>query len=761
MKLTRGTFCHLWVILTFIYSLETQGASVPQNLLLEKAEAWMGNHPIMAVMTDRSTDFVETFPDSNGYSVLIVQFLPSGYLVLNTDDRLPLVVSFSVDSIVNLTDSPQNTFHHMLLRHVEAMEQRLTLSPQALNVVSTRVLNNQELYGPYLETTWNQCNPYNKMCPDNPDGSEYYGYRAATGCVPTAFAQILRFHRWPVHGRGMHRYTDEVGHLTGEHTAVFLDDYDWDSMASTYDPWNESSWPTEEAVAELMYEFGVAAEADYDSAGTSAPMSTLTNHLNEYFYYEPPEYQSSRTALMAPMESDLRAGFPCVAAVTGHAIVADGLMIDGNTKTYHINYGWGGTNNGWWTAYSVPGGGLVEGMTSLRPQLLAFPLVSDVHASIDEDIELQWIVPKRREAEMAALSICRLEQQSGLWNSNLSPLEASINTGWETVDEGRSGDCWHTGPNGPVTMVLDEIFIPNTSTSLIFWTHYRLGTATFTVSVSTDDGLSYDELFADSEDSFYNWEKKTVSLSHYANQEIRLRFALSAGSFYSNGGVWLDDVTLNSGTWFDWQPFAADQTLASRRFSAKTTPWDDCDDFTAFEVTSTSSYQDWTIDSPSEASNCFYKPAGGYSNKTYHLTSRSPITPTASTRLHLHTKYVLASDRFRVLVAPNGQAYQEVWAGSGSLNWSDITIDLSAYADQDLWVRLEYEVGNYYEDGGIWIDSISTQEVVHPELEGQPVYYSVFENLPIGTHTLAAKVVDTEGVTHPLSPAFTLTINAP
>ncbi len=65
-------------------------------------------------------------------------------------------------------------------------------------------------------------------------------------------------------------------------------------MLSAYDAFSQNPEASEAAISELMYELGVAVEAD------------------------------------------LRAGFPCVVTIPNHAIVADGLMVDGGVS-YHIN----------------------------------------------------------------------------------------------------------------------------------------------------------------------------------------------------------------------------------------------------------------------------------------------------------------------------------------------------------------------------------------------------------------------------------------
>ncbi len=631
------------------------------------------------------------------------------------------------------------------------------------NVEPVKALAVTELYGPFLETTWNQCNPYNKLCPDDPEGSDYYAKRAPVGCVPTAYAQILNFHRWPFFGEGSRSYTDSSGSITGAHSAVFSDAYDWSSMQSAYSAYGANPPTAEDAVAELMYELGVAAGANYEHSGTSASTSTLGTRLGEYFFFEPCEWQSTQPALIVPMEADLRAGFPCIVSIPGHAIVADGLMVDSGTTTYHFNYGWGGTNNGWWDASSTPGGALGDGATSLKPRLMAFPQTNAVDGVIGGSVEVKWILPKRREAEVDELAIHRLEQQAGTWQSYASEITAGINSGWAVVSAGHSGDCWFAGPNGPATMVLDEIFVPDASAELTFWHYVRLYTSTFTVEASTDGGMTYTPLFSTvHEDYDYSWSQQSVSLAAYAGQQIRLRFALSSGGWYTSGdwcGIRIDDLSITSGDWLAWQPFAVDDTLASRRFSAVATEWDNCDDLSVFELTSTSTHKDWVVSTTSGVANCFYKQPGGYGNREYHLTSLSAITPTAATRLLLRAKYRLSTDGFRVLLSTDRSSFMEIWSGSGTVDWSDIAIDLSAYDGQAVYVRLEYTTGSYYSDGGIWLDMVSTQEVTHPELEGQPVHYTVLTNLPGGTHTLAAVLTDTSAGEHGLAPTFTLTVD--
>ncbi len=750
-----------WMLL-FVWFLHgiVVGAPLSQEVAVDQALRWMQSNPVMSKASP-VIQSVEKFPNlGTDYSVYVMQLSPRGYLVLNSDDCLPLLVSFSADSSVDLTDDPQNTFRAMLLSYCARMEEELAQSKPAQSfplAMADTPLSETELYGPFLETSWNQNNPYNLLCPAVSGGLNGYDNRAPVGCVPTAFAQVLNYHHWPYYGAGSRSYTDNSGSVTGLHSAVFSDAYDWKDMQVAHSP--SDPQVTQDAVGELMYELGVAAGVNYEAGGTSGSVSTLGNRLADYFFFESIESYTTSIGMIASMEVDLRAGFPCIVSIPGHAVVADGLMVDDGVTTYHINYGWGGVNNGWFASSGIPGGGLDGGVTALRPELVAFPQTSAVSGAAGGSAEVRWILPKRRESEVSQLSIKRLEQQVGSWQSNASIIP-TVNSGWSVVSAGHTGNGWFSGSNGPSSMVLDPIFVPDDSTQLTFWFSRRLGTATFSVEVSTNGGESYSTVFTNNNNYSLTWASRSVSLSTYAGQQVRLKFALSNGSYYPDGGIWLDDLAMTSGDWYDWEPFAVDSTLASRRFSEVTTEWDDCEDLDGFNVTSTSwDNKKWAVSNVTGVGNCFYIIPDGYGGTTDYITSKNTITPTSSTRLVLNAKFNLGSDVFRVLLSTNGSSYSEVWAGAGTVDWSDIAIDLSTYAEQPIYIRLEYVVGSFYTNG-IWVNSISTQETTNPELEGQPVHYTTLTNLPAGTHTLAAVLTDTNAVEHALGPSFTLEVSA-
>lgn len=562
--------------ITILGASVAKGATISQEVAVARALEWMSGNPVMS-KASQVVESVETFPESGDYSLYVVQLSPQGFLILNSDDRLPLTVSYSPESTVNLNDDPQNALRTMLLDYCERMAEELAnwSTPPGPPKAMDQSAAGDELYGPYLETTWNQNNPYNLLCPLDPSGNQYYDYRVPVGCVPTAFAQILHFHRWPYYGIGSNSYSDNSGSITGSHDVNFSDFYDWALMENSYNPWNTEPASSKDAVAELMYELGVAAEVNYESGGTSGSTSFLGNQLGKHFFFESIDHHWSQPALIAPMEADLRTGFPCVVSIPGHAIVADGLMVDGGTTTYHINYGWGGSNNGWFSVDGVPGGALSSGVTALRPRLVPFPLNNAVSSATGNAVELEWIFPKRRANEVTQLEILSLEEQVENWSSDGSEITGN-NNGWEIVDAGRSGSCWYVEESyeqhGSALLTLDGIFVPDASAQLTFWQWAILYYAPFSIEVSSDGGESFTEVYTAYDNSITNeiyensWSFHSVSLSAYAGQQIKLRFSVDGSGWFSStwAGVRLDDLEVTSSSWYVWEPLWLDTTLALR-----------------------------------------------------------------------------------------------------------------------------------------------------------------------------------------------------
>ena len=197
------------------------------------------------------------------------------------------------------------------------------------------------------ETVWGQGEPFNNKCP------EINGERAVTGCVATALSQIMYIHKYPTKGTGSHSYTTETEGLTV--SANFGNTtYDWANMIPNY----KGSYTTTQAnaVATLMHHVGVAADMDYTVDGSGAVSSIALAALTKYFGYDKainvlPKDFMTEDGLLQAIATDLQTGRPVYVSGStvnqeGHAFVCDGMQSDGYL---HINWGWNGMANGYFT----------------------------------------------------------------------------------------------------------------------------------------------------------------------------------------------------------------------------------------------------------------------------------------------------------------------------------------------------------------------------------------------------------------------------
>lgn len=192
---------------------------------------------------------------------------------------------------------------------------------------------------------WNQDSPYNDLCPQLD-----FSTLCPTGCVATAMAQLMYYHRWPEQGIGSHTYKPSIM-MGSELSADFgTTRYDWDAMLPFYDA--SASPESRHAVAELMLHCGISVDMVY-MASSGAMDYDVPPALISYFgysrsmVYRKREHYSTADWLNA-IHDELSAGRPVLAygraTSGGHAYVFDGMDAHG---LIHVNWGWGGLCNGY------------------------------------------------------------------------------------------------------------------------------------------------------------------------------------------------------------------------------------------------------------------------------------------------------------------------------------------------------------------------------------------------------------------------------
>ncbi len=262
------------------------------------------------------------------------------FAVVSTDDRFPEVLGISMTPY----SGGQNVNFEFWLN---AMSRALAY--RAANNLPARIITpDPAIYpgtvGPLCTSTWDQLTPYNNLLP-----SGIY-----TGCVATAMAQVLYYHKAPEHGTG-----ERTIYAKGTPVkATFEDDYyDWDNMLDSY---NNGGYSAEQAdaVALLMRDCGVAANMQYGGVwdgGSGAYSMDAADGLRTYLNM--PEAQCKERVSFTDEEwmdmvfnelanvGPLYYGGSDMSLFSGHAFVLHGYREDGMV---YVNWGWSGNDDGWY-----------------------------------------------------------------------------------------------------------------------------------------------------------------------------------------------------------------------------------------------------------------------------------------------------------------------------------------------------------------------------------------------------------------------------
>ena len=274
-----------------------------------------------------------------------------GFAIVSGDDDMPEIVGYADHGTYDANNMPaaMAAFLNNYRATIEAMKQgnasaiKNIAEAKALRANNTRATT---AVSPLLgDIKWNQSTPYNNMCPKYDDTN-----LSATGCVATAMAQVMMYWKYPNELKAdINEYTTSTHKLTvaGETKGQ---KYDWDNMLPSYYSGNYNQTQAD-AVAKLMLHCGKAVEMDY---GMESGAIVTPGHLAKYFGYDSDlMLDLSRTCFTlaewtAIIDKELQAKRPILysgrTTEGGHQFVCDGS--DGN-GLYHINWGWGGYQDGY------------------------------------------------------------------------------------------------------------------------------------------------------------------------------------------------------------------------------------------------------------------------------------------------------------------------------------------------------------------------------------------------------------------------------
>ena len=285
-----------------------------------------------------------------------------GFVIVAGDDRVRPVLGYSHAGSFDPDNLPENlrgmlAFYQEQITWAEdnAVEASPAISAEwsqyqsgtALRAAGEKVLPT---------ANWDQHSPYNLQTPT------VRGRHTLTGCVATATAIVMMYHKWPETAvtKGVSSF-DPINDTDFEPESSAFDQksykityapYDWKSMETIDGPESAGA----QAVSDLMWNIGANVGMSYGLtfSGANSPYA-LSKMIDVFGYSNNIRYKKKAYYYWAEWYDMLRAEIDANRPVlydgrtienAGHAFVCDGYADD---DYFHINWGWGGSNNGFFT----------------------------------------------------------------------------------------------------------------------------------------------------------------------------------------------------------------------------------------------------------------------------------------------------------------------------------------------------------------------------------------------------------------------------
>ena len=364
-----------------------------------------------------------------------------GFVIVSADDRTEAILGYADNGYFDQDNQPSN---------VKAWFEYYEQSIRSLGDAPARAPQQRTPHAaiePLIKTKWNQDTPYNLQCPM--DGEE----RSVTGCVATAVAQVMFYHQWPA------ATTQKIPAYTTATKAINVEalpptTFKWNLMKNEYN--NNAAGDTANAVAELMRYCGQAFLMDYTSEASAAYIRT--SNLINYFNYSKNTQDASRYYYSTNQWEDLIYNeiannrpvlYRGSSIDVGHAFICDGY--DGN-GLFHINWGWGGSYDGFFSlsilnpdGKGIGGGDSSEGFSDRQGALIGFSPASGQEEPVPQMISWDVSVSKSNYERNTTATDFESISLSGtiytMYSFVLPQKELEVETGWALYSDDTFIQC--------------------------------------------------------------------------------------------------------------------------------------------------------------------------------------------------------------------------------------------------------------------------------------------------------------------------------
>lgn len=347
-----------------------EAAALAANFKNEQVSQQSGAHRAARKAGEMRLAHQVAKPNSTDPALFVFNNSNGGWVIVSADDNAFDILGYSDEGSFDAAKTTSNVkwlFKYYAER--VAYDGQMNESEKAVRAARAprKAKKSYTRINPLLgEIKWDQGTPWNNYCPIDPADDT----RSYTGCVATAASQIMAYWQWPASGEGRVSYDwkSAAGGFGHEEVDFSTATYDWDNILPQY---HEGQYTEAQAhaVALLNYHVGVSTHMGYggdESGGSGSVTDGMATALKEHFHYKRGAYHhndwgdtTNLNANLADLyDIELEAGRPILmggggeGGFGGHEIICDGR--DEN-RFYHINFGWGGSSNGFYSlAYLEP-----------------------------------------------------------------------------------------------------------------------------------------------------------------------------------------------------------------------------------------------------------------------------------------------------------------------------------------------------------------------------------------------------------------------
>ncbi len=330
----------------------------------------------------------------------------NGFVIISAEDNYEPILAYSLNNSFETENQPENVKYwlqiisdkitYIIQNDVEASEKtqnlwiKYNLPPNEFHKNIYKSIVVESLTN---QIRWNQGNGWNALCPEDDAGPGGHVY---AGCVATAMGIVMKYWNYPIQGSGSYGYTPsgyDYQFADYENTTYF-----WSYM--------EDNRPNYYS-ALLQYHLGISVDMMYSPGGSGAYSHDVPYALENYFGYSSniefiERYDYNDSEWITILQNQLDQAKPMYysgCSNTGcHAFVCDGYDTD---NYFHFNFGWGGSNNGFYLLDNVGGYSQWNGVVrNIEPPIEYLQPVANLNANLDFDTEntvnIEWETSKNK-----------------------------------------------------------------------------------------------------------------------------------------------------------------------------------------------------------------------------------------------------------------------------------------------------------------------------------------------------------------------------